>query len=147
VSFLGSGAQDFARGDTLWEALLALVPRVVWPDKPIVAGSGNLVTTYTGISFSEGTSVGIGQVMEFYVNFGDIGVILGFLIMGTIITIMDWSAYQSLKQGDWERFVFWYLPGLSFLQVGGSLVGVTAGAASAAVLSLLLRRLGMHRTV
>jgi hypothetical protein len=147
VNFLGSGAQDFAQGDTLWEALLALVPRAVWPDKPIVAGSGNLVTTYTGISFAEGTSVGIGQVIEFYVNFGDVGVILGFFVIGMIITVVDWSAYQSLKQGDWERFIFWYLPGLSLLQVGGSLMEVTSSAAAAAVLSLLLHRYLMRRTV
>jgi hypothetical protein len=85
--------------------------------------------------------------MEFYVNFGDAGVVLGFLVIGTIITIVDWSAYQHLKQGDWERFLFWYLPGLSLLQVGGSLVEVTASAASAAVLSLLLHRYWMRRTV
>ena len=146
ISYLDSGAQDFAQGDTLWEALIALVPRAVWPDKPIVAGSGTLVTTYTGISFAEGTSVGIGQVMEFYVNFGDVGVFLGFLVIGTIITIVDWSAWQPLKQGDWGKFLFWYLPGLSLLQVGGSLVEVTSSAVSAAVLSLLLHRYWMRRT-
>ena len=145
VNYLDSGMQDFAQGDTLWEALIALVPRVLWPDKPVGAGSGNLVTTYTGILFAEGTSVGIGQVMEFYVNFRDVGVVLGFLVMGTIITIMDWSAAQHLKQGDWGRFIWWYLPGLSFLQVGGSLVGVTSSAASAAILSLLLHRHWMGR--
>jgi hypothetical protein len=147
VSYLGSGAQDFARGDTLWEALIAMVPRAVWPDKPVRAGSGNLVTTYTGISFAEGTSVGIGQVMEFYVNFGDVGVVLGFLVIGTVITIVDWSAWQPLQQGDWQRFLFWYLPGLSLLQIGGSLVEVTSSAASAAVLSLLLHRYWTNRTV
>ena len=146
VSYLDSGAQDFAKGDTLREALIALVPRVLWSNKPIRAGSGDLVTTYTGISFAEGTSVGIGQVMEFYVNFGALGVVLGFLVIGMVITIVDWSAYQPLKQGDWERFIFWYLPGLSFLQVGGSLVEVTASAASAAILSILLHRYWMHRT-
>jgi hypothetical protein len=139
VNYLESGLQNFAHGDTLGQALIALVPRALWPGKPIVAGSGNLVTTYTGIPFAEGTSVGIGQVMEFYVNFADVGVVLGFFIIGTIITILDWSAYQHLKQGNWGRFLCWYLPGLSFLQVGGALVEVTMGAVSAAVLSLLLR--------
>src|SRR5262249_48114281 len=60
----------FAGGETLWDALIAVVPRALWPDKPVVAGSGNLVTRFTGIEFAAGTSVGIGQVMEFYVNFG-----------------------------------------------------------------------------
>jgi hypothetical protein len=147
VSYLDAGEQDFAHGDTLWEALMALVPRVLWPDKPIVAGSGDLVTAYTGIPFAEGTSVGIGQVMEFYVNFGTLGVVVGFLVLGMIMTIVDWSAYQHLKQGDWEKFVFWYLPGLNLLQVGGSLVEMTSSAAAAAVLSILLHRYWMHKTV
>jgi uncharacterized membrane protein YfcA len=64
-----------------------------------------------------------------------------------IMTIVDWSAYQHLKQGDWEKFVFWYLPGLNLLQVGGSLVEMTSSAAAAAVLSILLHRYWMHKTV
>jgi hypothetical protein len=70
VVYLESGAVPYARGETIIDAVLSLVPRAFWPDKPIQAGSGQLVTTYTGIHFVEGTSVGIGQVMEFYVNFG-----------------------------------------------------------------------------
>ena len=60
-------------------------------------------------------------------------------------TIVDWSAYQPLKQGDWERFIFWYLPGLSFLQVGGAFVEGTSSAASATVLRLLLHCYWVHR--
>ncbi len=145
VHFLNSGAQDFAYGDTLWNALQALVPRVLWPDKPIVAGSGNLVATYTGLVFEKWTSVGIGHVMEFYINFGALGVVIGFLAIGTIITIADWSAWELLQQGDWERFTFWYLPSLSLLNVNGSLVEVTASAASAVIIALLMDRYWIRR--
>jgi hypothetical protein len=47
-----SQTQAYARGDTLWDALLALIPRAIWPEKPITAGSGNLVSRYTGIDFA-----------------------------------------------------------------------------------------------
>jgi hypothetical protein len=77
VSHVQSGAVPFAGGDTVVDALLGFVPRAIRPDKPMAAGSGDLVATYTGMSFMGETSVGIGQVMEWYVNFGTTGVLIG----------------------------------------------------------------------
>src|SRR5262249_12791487 len=34
VHYLASGATDFGYGETLWMAVIALVPRIIWPDKP-----------------------------------------------------------------------------------------------------------------
>jgi len=140
VNYLKQGFKDFAQGETLWQALIAVVPRAIWPDKPVFAGSGGLVTQYTGISFSEGTSVGIGQVMEFYINFGSLGVVVGFLIFGVVIAAIDRFAAMRLSEGDWQRFTFWFLPGLAFLQVIGSLVEVTATAGASLMLALLINK-------
>ena len=52
VRYLESGSQEFARGETLWEAIIALIPRVFWPDKPVGGGSGDLASEYTGYYFS-----------------------------------------------------------------------------------------------
>ncbi len=132
--------QNFAHGDTLWDALLALIPRAIWPEKPIRAGSGNLVTRFTGIDFSEGTSVGVGQVLEFYANFGTTGVFIGFLIMGVIVTVLDWQAAERLAINDLHGFVLWFLPGLAFLQVGGQLVEVTASAAASLIVAIMVNK-------
>ncbi|MGA2590648.1 MAG: hypothetical protein ABSH32_12085 [Bryobacteraceae bacterium] len=132
--------QAFARGETLWDALLALIPRAIWPDKPIEAGSGNLVSRYTGIDFASGTSVGVGQVMEFYLNFGTPGVVIGFIIMGVFVTAFDWQAADRLARNDLHGFVLWFLPGIAFLQVGGQLVEITASAAASLVVALLVNR-------
>jgi len=128
----------YARGDTLWEALLALIPRAIWPAKPIAAGSGALVSEYTGLRFAAGTSVGIGQVMEFYVNFGTLGVLLGFTLMGVLITTLDLAAAERLALNDLRGFVLWYLPGISLLQAGGSLVEVTVSAVASLVVAVLV---------
>lgn len=130
----------YARGETLWDALVGLVPRVLWPDKSVTAGSGTVVTQYTGIQFGKDTSVGIGHVMEFYINFGTVGVVIGFLIMGVIVTILDVQAAERLTNGDLHGFVLWYLPGLSLLQVGGSLIEVTSTAAAGWVVAMLANR-------
>lgn len=131
---------EFAYGETLWDAALALVPRALWPDKTVSAGSGKLVTRFTGFQYDRNTSVGIGQVMEFYVNFGTTGVILGFMVFGVIITTLDILATERLANGDLHGFVLFYLPGLAFLQVGGQLVEITASAAASLVVALLANK-------
>ena len=135
-----STTHEFAGGATLWDAVLALVPRVLWPDKPVSGGSGDLVSHYTGIRFAEGTSVGVGQVLEFYINFGTIGVVLGFLALGAIITTLDGTARRRLLIGDHQGFVLWFLTGMSLLQAGGSLVEISASAAGGILVATMVNR-------
>ncbi|HWE52167.1 MAG TPA: hypothetical protein VG273_20400 [Bryobacteraceae bacterium] len=139
--------KDYARGETLYDAVLALIPRALWPDKPISAGSGNLVSRFTGIDFQTGggqTSVGIGAVLEFYANFGTMGVLCGFLILGILVTSLDVLATERLMNSDLSGFVLIYLTGLAFLQVGGQLVEVTATAAGSIIVALAVNKY-LHR--
>jgi hypothetical protein len=138
VDYLASGSRDFAAGETLWEAIIALIPRAIWPEKPVVAGSMGLVSRYTGLRFAEGTAVGVGQVLEFYINFGTPGVIVGFLLLGMVLGVVDSVAGQRLREGDWRGFSLWYLPGLALLQVGGSLVDISSSAGAAVVAAFLV---------
>jgi hypothetical protein len=140
VRSLETGQAEFARGETILDALLAPIPRAIWPDKPLAAGSGDLVNRYTGIEFAEGTSVGIGQVMELYVNFATPGVFLGFMFIGGLLAMIDARAAQYRDAGDWQHFILWFLPGLSMLQLGGSLVDVTSSAGAAVVVALIMNR-------
>jgi hypothetical protein len=142
---LKSRPELFANGETLWDAMLAPVPRALWPDKPIVAGSGDLVSRFTGIRFAENTSVGIGQVMELYVNFGTLGVFLGFIVIGLVLSWFDYKASWARDTGDWPTFTIWFFPGLALLQLGGSLVDVTSAAASSIVVAIAVRWLVNHR--
>ena len=139
VEYITGGQATFARGATLLEAMIAPIPRLLWPDKPVMAGSGNLVSDYTGQSFSAGTSVGVGQVMEFYLNFGFAGVFLGFLILGILLRVMDMVAAYKLTCGNYWGFLAWFLPALGLIQPGGSLVEVVGSTAAAAVLIWGLR--------
>jgi hypothetical protein len=136
-----SNTGDFAKGETIKDAFLGLIPRVLWPNKPISGGSGNLVSRFTGIEFAEGTSVGIGPVMEFYANFGTMGVIFGFLLLGSIVGVIDRAAAIYLHQGNWASFSLWFLVGISFLQVGGSLVEVSTSAIASVILGRTINAL------
>jgi len=141
VQYVDAGLARFAYGQTLYQGFIAVIPRAIWPTKPVVAGSGSLVTQYTGIQFAEGTAVGIGHVMEAYVSFGITGVLVGFIMLGTIIGVIDGAAGQRLWAGDLRGFVQWFLPGLSFLQVGGSIVELTSSVAAATLAAWLVNRL------
>lgn len=125
------GGKELANGKTLWFSVVALIPRVLWPGKPDVGGGGNVVADYTGLTFSRGTSVGAGQVFEFYVNFGVIGVIFGFLVFGFVIKLVDQKAALSLASGDYRSFIMWFLPGIGFLQAGGNMVEITTSVGAA----------------
>lgn len=134
-------AEDsFLHGTSIWEAFLGLIPRIIWPDKPGTAGSGTMVADITGIQFSADTSVGIGQVLEFYANFGTPGVIICFAILGTLLAILDLAAAEHLKYFDLHGFVTYFLPGLTLLQVGGSLFELFSSTAACLFVVFIVNR-------
>jgi hypothetical protein len=121
----------FFGGSTIVDGVLAIIPRFLWPDKPIGAGSMGLAAQMTGMTFAVGTSVGIGFVMELYGNFGRWGVIIGFFLIGMILQSLDAHAARCLREEDWLGFCQPFLVGLAFvyswnavelgMSVGGSL--------------------------
>jgi len=141
VHNLQTNPDHFANGRTLQDALIALVPRFLWPNKPTLAGSGNIVSDFTGIRFAEGTSVGVGMVMELYINFGSTGVLVGLVIFGFILASIDRYSAQARDAGQWATFALWFLPGVAMLQVGGSLVEVTSSAGAALLVAVLVARI------
>ena len=136
VTYLGNNGA-WAHGETLFDAVIAMIPRVVWPDKPIAAGSNGLATRFTGEVFSENTSVGVGPVLELYANFGTPAVVFGFMFLGAAVASIDALAGVYLRTGHWLNFGTCCLVGISFLNVSGSFVEVSM----AAVASLVLARI------
>ena len=130
--------RDYAHGETLFMAVIALVPRAIWPDKPVVGGSMGLVEAYTGINFAWGTSVGIGQVLEFYINFGYVGIAVGFLIFGIILRYIDLRLCLCLQNEVWNEVALWFAVGSSMLQPIGQLVEISASMGAAAVVGVLV---------
>src|SRR5262249_37256964 len=75
------------------------------------------------------------------INFGTPGVLVGFIVLGGLLTVIDTAAGDRLNKGNWYSFTLWYLPGLSFLQVGGSLVEVTSSAGAACATAFLANKI------
>jgi hypothetical protein len=127
------GQTEYLLGRSVWEAVIALVPRAIWPEKPVGAGSGNIVRDVTGLHISKSTSWGVGNVMELQINFGLPGVILGFLLLGWSIGTLDLRAGAAIVRGDYGRSILYFLPAVALIQPNGSMVELAAGSASALV--------------
>lgn len=130
---IGMGEVDFLRGRSVWEGLQALVPRALWPDKPTFAGSSEIIREMTGYVVNEETTFGVGQVMEFYVNFGIPGLIVGFLLFGFAYGWVDRNAAATLGRGDFGRTMLWFLPGVAMNAPLASIAEVMGNVAAALV--------------
>jgi hypothetical protein len=131
--------KDFAHGDTFVAAIAALIPRALWPDKPQTGGGRGMVAQYTGIEFSSGTSIGMGPVIEYYINYGWTGLAVGFFLFGVILRRIDFYVSNNLMTGAWGGVAFWFPVGASMLQPIGSLVEISSSAAAAAIIGLIIR--------
>ena len=127
------GQVEYLEGDSVWEGLLSLVPRALWPDKPVFAGSPQIVSKMTGLRFSRNTSIGVGNVMEFQINFGTPGVVIGFLVLGWLMGMLDLKAAVAERRGDLGSLILFFLPCVTLIQPNGSLVEVFSGSAAALV--------------
>ena len=136
VIYHEDGAAPFAYGATIppW----ALIPRAVWPDKPEIGGGGDIVSEYTGIRFAEGTSVGAGQVLEFYINFGVPGVLIGFFGLGYLLMWLDQGIMRALAADDMRGLLLRAMPGLMLLQPGGNLLEILVACVAAYVAARLV---------
>jgi hypothetical protein len=84
------GEVPYWNGYTYASLVGSFVPRVLWPDKPTkevgqAFGHRYRYLYWTNVS----TSINLPFLVEFYANFGAIGVIVGMAIVGLIYRILD----------------------------------------------------------
>lgn len=95
--------EPYAGGETIWRpVLMALVPRALWPDKPVTAGGSEFVSRFTGMHFGN-VSVGLHPLFEFYVNFGVAGAVLGSLLLGIVAGVLDLTYLRRGANNLWVQ--------------------------------------------
>ena len=132
---LKAGEVGYLYGQSIWEGIIALVPRAIWPDKPVFAGSPKIVMEMTGLQLNEDTSWGVGNVMEFYINYGIPGLVIGFVALGWLLGTLDRKAAEADRRGDFKKVIIFFLPAVALIQPIGSMVELASGAAAAVVAS------------
>ena len=100
--------------------LWAFIPRALWPDKPPIGGGLDLIADTTGLSYDDGTSVGAGHVLEFYVNFGWPGIVFGFLVLGFALARLDRAFVDAIRGQDYLRMTVLGLVAIPLLATGGN---------------------------
>jgi hypothetical protein len=136
---LTTGQSEYLHGETFRDALLAPIPRILWPSKPGEGGSGQIVREMTGMQLQRDTSWGVGNVMEFYINFGLWSLIPGMLLLGYVIGWVDNRAAVCLRSRDHSKSLIYFLPGVAMIQPNGSLVEVVGGSFAALVAAIGIR--------
>lgn len=116
---------DGLPGQTLRSAGVVLIPRVIWPGKPITAELGTQF--YRLVTGRRGTSLGLGIFGEGYWNYGWSGVVGIGLITGVVFSVLS-----SLSVGWIARRAFEYLPSI-FLGINMGIVGTTQFFANSVV--------------
>lgn len=133
---LDSGAISYLHGSTIIDAMLSLVPRALWSEKPIFAGSGSLVRDATGLMLSDISAWGVGNVMELYLNFGYAGVVLGFLLIAKLFCLLDRALEASLDSNDPPKFLMISIVCVALVFPEGSFVDIVGAAGAACTIGL-----------
>lgn len=122
---------DYYRGRTFWEGLISLIPRLIWPEKPVYGGSPRIINDMAGFHVNENSSFGVGNVMEFYINYGIPSLIIGFVFLGFILGSLDRIAATAYIEGNHKKLMLAFLPAISFIRPEESVVEMVGGAAAA----------------
>lgn len=78
-----------------------LVPRFLDNNKAVIDESTHL-TKYTGVFFSNlsmGVSFSLGYFGDFYVDFGEIGMLVALFLLGLLIGAVFWDVYRHINNG------------------------------------------------
>ncbi len=111
-------------GDSYRNILVALVPRILWPDKPLLQEGGEFSSMATGRSMDNSVSPGL--FSEAYWNFGWLGVPIIAILLSLFIVVM--SRYSLWVLGD-QRWMFFPIA-LIGMKVGLSIDGMFVGLIS-----------------
>lgn len=87
-------------GSTYSYFLYAWIPRLLWPAKPSASEANEQVDVdYRLKAPGQGSTIGIGQLPEAYVNFGLLGIILVMSIQGFVFALLDSSLNGPRSEG------------------------------------------------
>lgn len=101
-------------------SLLFWVPRALWPDKP--TDTGVMLANYRGYSFG---NLSAPVWAELLVNAGVIGVGVGFVLLGVVLTSQDRKMAPAHAAGGWRGLVGAILPVYMMILMRGSLLQAT----------------------
>lgn len=124
-------------GSTLADAAAVIVPRSLWPDKPIITQLGS--NLYYLVRGRGGSALGIGHFAEAYWNFGWVGIPPFMAMLGLILSVFTRVSIRVVARQDWLLLPVVFLGVNMGVRVDGHFVPDILGAGwTALVLGLAL---------
>jgi hypothetical protein len=128
---LQNGESEYLQGRTFADGAISIIPRIIWPDKPVYGGSPAVISDMTGLRLNRDTSWGVGNVMEFYINFGFWSLVPAFVVLGALLGWLDRQTHLTLSSKSYARAPLYFLPGVALIQPNGSMVELVGGTFAA----------------
>jgi hypothetical protein len=79
----------FWGGETYKPLFTAMIPRVIWPNKPLEITGGLFGKRYDLLKPTSQTSLNLPWHIETYANFGSLGVVIGMALIGAFLAVLD----------------------------------------------------------
>jgi predicted small integral membrane protein len=95
-------------GETYSYFAVAMIPRIIWPDKPQAGNANGFFAVTYGITTEEGaktTAFGVSLLGEAFINFGWYGVVFIMLLQGIIISVLE-HIFGGSRSGPGGQAVF-----------------------------------------
>jgi hypothetical protein len=94
-----SNGHPFLHGTLLLDSAYALVPRAIWPDKPVVPSMQLLLRDQFDLPVFDSPA---SPLIEFYANWGWAGVGVGFLLVGALVR---WLTNTTMRVNSPELWI------------------------------------------
>jgi hypothetical protein len=114
-------------GHTFVDAAAVFVPRVLWPNKPVITALGEDLNFL--VSRRIGSQLGVGHFGEAYWNFGWAGFIPFMGVLALILSVFTWVSMDIMARRDWLLLPFVLLGVNIGLRVDGHFVADILGPA------------------
>lgn len=111
IRSLSSGHAELAGGSTLFNGAVSSLPRLVVPDRPVLNLGYWFPVHYLGEPRATATVIPMPRMVEFYVNFGVVGVVAGGLIIGHLLR----GIRGFLAAFSWEAVVVYVFLAAHFI--------------------------------
>ncbi len=109
-----SGEVEFTYGFTALSQLLVLIPRFIWPNRPLSASENFVDTFYPGV-LESGGGYGLFFLIEGYWDFGVIGVFIYTVFFYLIIHRLYTTLVINFSYGVYGVFIYSLLYGIAVL--------------------------------
>lgn len=99
---------DYQYGGTYAFFIYTVVPRVIWPDKPVAGSANNYYAVTYGVATEESiktSTFGVSLIGESYINFGVFGVVIIMMMQGALIALLR-HVFGTPESGPGGQAVF-----------------------------------------